>query len=232
MADQNTKAEGTSKMHYVPFKGASYDGGFKHQLRLLLLGDSFNRDTWSATAPQEVVEENIEHGNYRFFNDLQRIVTGVEPASAADRQAFWAKVAFTNLVQESVEMPTTVPSKEQWAGAWAAFPEIIHCTMPDVIFIFSKRAWDWEEYFDSPFTGSAVTDLQPSIPGKPVAYLRDFSTLALGRRALSGCIDHPSYIRRNEKRHPGRWKEWHEWANRLLDVAPGMLGRTGPAFPA
>ena len=222
MADQDTMAENTGKMHYIPYIGASYDSGFKHQLRLLLLGDSFYRDTWSSTAPQEAIKHNIEHGSYHFFNDLQRIVTGASPVSSGDRQAFWDKVAFTNMVQEPVATANTKPNKEQWKGAWAAFPEIIRCTKPDVIFVFSQRAWVMESHFESPFTGSAVMDLWPHIPSKNAAYLRDFSTREPGRHALSGCFDHPSYVQRT-----GQWNEWHKWANQLLDAAPGKLGRTG-----
>lgn len=225
MADQDLTAKDTGEIHYVPYEGASYGSGFKHQLRLLLLGDSFYGDTWFPTAPQEAIRHNVEHGSYQFFNDLQRIVTGASPVSTEDRQAFWDKVAFTNMVQEPVATADSEPSREQWAGAWAAFPEIIRRTRPDVIFVFSQRAWDMERHFDSPFTGSAITDLLPSIPSKDAAYLRDFSALVPGRHALSGCFDHPSYVRRR-----GQWSEWHEWANQLLDAAPGKLGRTGPTL--
>jgi hypothetical protein len=201
--------------YYIPYKGNLYPADYLPGLKLLIIGDSFYTETWSPTAPTEAIEQHISGKNYDFFEEVQWRVTGSQAKDKAERRAFWDRVAFTNLVQEPMAAASAVPTRAHWRRAWACFPQIIRATEPDVIFFFTRRGWNIEEKFDSPFGGSALEQLRPEHRPEDCAYLRDFSSIRPDYRAISGCFNHPS---RDKKRD-----EWHAWAVRLLSKAPAIL---------
>jgi hypothetical protein len=86
-----------------------------------------------------------------------------------------------------------------------------------VIFCFTRRGWNIQAKFDSPFLGSNLEQICPSQRLKDHAYLYDFSSVEPGYRALAGCFNHPSSIASNQL------NEWHQWAARLLDEASAIL---------
>jgi hypothetical protein len=217
MHTKRLSSDNPNRMYYIPWKGPSYKEGYRHGLRLIILGDSFNKDTWSQTAPSEVVQKYVAGEHLRFFAKVQWVVTGTQARSEEERRAFWDRVAFTNLIQESMETPSTPPTEEQWRYAWECFPEIVSTTRPDVIFCFTRRGWNIQAKFDSPFIGSNIEQISSAQRPKDPAYLYDFSSVQPGYRAIAGCFNHPSSIASNQL------GEWHQWAARLLNEAPAAL---------
>jgi hypothetical protein len=55
---------------------------------------------------------------------------------------FWQKVAFCNLVQESMDSASAVPSLENFARGWRALRRTVAETDPHLIIFFTKRGWD------------------------------------------------------------------------------------------
>ena len=43
------------RLNYDPYKGDHYENDYSNGLRLLILGHSFNSNTWDRTAPTDVV---------------------------------------------------------------------------------------------------------------------------------------------------------------------------------
>lgn len=201
-----------SSTHIEPWQGRHYHNGFRHGLRLLILGDSYHSDTW-----EPVVEQHIKTGSLKFYTKIQHMVTGDRSPDEPERRAFWEAVAFTNLIQEPMIAASAAPTFEQWVTAWSLFPEIIRLTKPNLIFCFSRRGWNIQEKLDTPFGGRCLKDLRPTHRPSDCAYLYDFAVMEAGYQAVAACFNHPN---RNVQ-----LDEWHDWAVTLINTAPAILGR-------
>jgi hypothetical protein len=154
----------------------------------------------------------VELGNYSFFQAIQHVVTGQPPSERADRQSFCERIAFVNLIQESMDKPTDPPSGEQWARAWKCFPEIILQTMPDVIFCFTRRGWNAQgSQYPHQLLKDIRNDLRPDC-----ALLYDMSRLRDGYYIVAGGFNHPA------DRGGFNPSNWHPYAQRILDAAPAF----------
>lgn len=209
------------RAHYSPFEGNHYGGGFRDGIRLLILGHSFYGDAWSPDAPSEVILQHHIPSGIRFFSDIEQIITGTVKSDSLEREGFWSRVAFTNLIQEPMKTANTPPTSNQWREAWACFPELIERTRPDLIFCFTKTGWDIQERFGSPFSDSInLVNIRnedgPLAYRSDVAFLYNCESISSGYRVLAGRFNHPSDVRRHNT-----VSDWHNWALRLISSAPG-----------
>ena len=205
-------------MHYIPYIGTNYQDGFAKGLKLLILGDSHHSGTDQRTAASDAITDYIRGESYPFFDRIQQTVTGDPAKSEGERRAFWEKVAFTNLIQESMGASSEAPTKAQWEFAWNCFPEMVSFARPDLLFCFTRRGWNIQAKFNSVFSGENLYNIQTA---NDYAYLYDFSNIAPGYKAVAGCFNHPSS-------RGYRPDDWHPWAELLLQHASSALYKDLP----
>lgn len=201
-------------MHYVPWRGDAYRGGYRDGARLLILGDAFHDAVGAPGFPSEVVGDFVAgRRNYPFFAAIQQVVTGEDARDLPGRAAFWGRTAFSNLVQEPMAGASVSPSAEQWRRAWACFPAVVAAMELDVVFVFSKRGGDAEAAARGA-AGGTVLAMAPEGKRPGLARMREEA----GRQFVSGCFYHPRYLSRNKE----DLKVWHRWAEALVGLTTGL----------
>lgn len=129
-----------------PWKGRDYEVA-----RLLLLGESAY--SWMQDGKEVhptpwhsilTVEEAVtDFPTTPFAIMLTRGVTGKANPTRQDREAGWARVAFTNYVPGTVGGAARIrPSLELWAQAKAEFPDLLRKLRPKNVIVLGKTMWE------------------------------------------------------------------------------------------
>lgn len=183
-------------MHYRPWRGDGYENGFRGGLKLLILGHSHYSDC-DPEATRKYTREHVEEKQGGFWTHVEQVILG-ERLDQDRRRAFWNSVAFSNFIQEPLEQLGDEPTDSQWTQARRAFPEIIAYTKPDLMFVFSIKAWS-ELPDDKEHPGSC------DVPGccKDAYLYRIDSTYQL----FAGAFAHP----RNPRVGRIIWHAWSEY---------------------
>src|SRR5260221_3104767 len=194
-----------SYMHYLPWVGKAYASGYKNGKRLLILAESHYGDV-RRIATRYWTKRHFSKSSAGFWTTIERVIEGHNLDKSA-RRAFWERVAFSNIIQESLDSAGVAPTESQWRRGRRAFREIIFWTRPDLIFVFSKRGFtripDRTE-----FPGSR--ELVLISPNKEPAYMYFIEP---GYKILAGSFNHP-------RRMIYRRDQWHKWARTLVAAAP------------
>lgn len=130
---------------WEPWIGSNYDA-----TRLLLLGES----AYSWKQDGEEVDPSSRHSiltveeaisdfpTTPFAIMLTRAVTGKANPNHEEREAGWARVAFTNYVPGTVGSGARVrPSPALWAQAKAEFPGLLRQLRPRNVIVLGKTMW-------------------------------------------------------------------------------------------
>ncbi|MGB3472853.1 MAG: hypothetical protein WBA51_18705 [Erythrobacter sp.] len=130
---------------FEPWVGENYEKvGLRDGQKLLLVGDSHYAsdisDGRNTDLTNKVVHQMIDDGEWAFFKHVRMVANGLE--EPIEMKSFWHQVAFVNLLQETLPESSSIPSKKQIANGWLALRETVEELKPDVMFIFSARAWD------------------------------------------------------------------------------------------
>ena len=195
--------------HYCPWRGASYDKGLRGGLKLLVVGDShYSDDEKEASDPSltcRIVDQAREEAGWRFFEHIRRTACGVEKPLSQNQ--FWQSVAFVNLVQDALMTSSSLPSAEQIERGWRALRETVAELSPDLMFVFSARAWD----HDGPASRSIETDGNAFVSYGQLYGIGCFPRA--GRKPLwSARFNHP--------RQPGcEASVWRVWAEKAWQLA-------------
>ena len=133
-----------SERFFHPWKGDHYQSGVRDGLKLLVVGDSHYSDDPAECRDREltrtIVRQALTEDGWRFFDHIREVALGL--AEPQERAAFWQSVAFVNLLQEALPTSSSVPSAGQIEHGWLALRETVDELKPDVMLIFSARAWD------------------------------------------------------------------------------------------
>lgn len=76
-----------------------------------------------------------------FFRRVIQTVEGCE-YSAVNPEAGWARIAYSNYVQEALSGPRIAPSLTQWTDAERCFFGQLAITRPRVLLVLGRRLWD------------------------------------------------------------------------------------------
>jgi hypothetical protein len=195
-------------VHYRPWQPRGYRREGYSGLRLLILGHS-HYDDWSKNATRDWTLAHVQKKPDRFWTHIEQVVSG-RVLDPKQRQEFWSNVAFSNFIQEPLAGVGPKPSRRQWQEARRMFPEVVECTRPDVVFVFSTTVWEHLPENEA-YPGSR------HLPGYGRrAYLYQIET---SYRMLAGVFNHP--------RNPVRSREhWHAWSNTLLEAARRLRALT------
>ena len=131
---------------WEPWKGRDYEVA-----RLLLLGESAY--SWVQDGKEVhpsprhsilTVEEAVtDFPTTPFAIMLTRGVAGKANPTRQDREAGWARVAFTNYVPGTVGGAARIrPSLELWAQAKAEFPDLLRKLRPKNVIVLGKTMWE------------------------------------------------------------------------------------------
>ena len=206
-----------SSMFYFPYVGKDYEQGYRDGTKLLILGESFynqveDRNGATCVLGSHVCREPIGP----FYTGVEQMVTGGK-IDGEERWKFWVRVAFTNLIQKSLDGARDKPTDKDWQIARKASVEIINLTKPDLVFVFSKQAFnamaDSEEFPGSKYVDAIDATDSPKGPSKYEAYLYKVKYKPGNRYLLAGRFNHPA--------HPVfPYEKWHKWAEALFKLAP------------
>ncbi len=128
---------------FMPWVGSRYHEGL-FGTKVLILGESqYGSRDETLQFTSYIIEKYGKNKRSRFFTVTQRLVTldkkrGYIPA--AQRRAFWEKVAFYNYVQEFVGTKARMrPTRAHWLAAQQPFLETVEELKPDVIVVLGKE---------------------------------------------------------------------------------------------
>jgi hypothetical protein len=205
-----------SSVFYFPYEGRDYKRGYRDGTKLLILGESFYNQVEDPNGPTFVIGSHVCKKPLRFFTAAEQMVAG-KKLDGEERWKFWTRVAFTNLIQKSLDGPGDKPTDKEWQTARKAFVEIIKWTKPDLVFVFSRRAFsemaDSDEFPESRYIDPIDARDSPKGPSKYEAYLYKVEYKPGNRCLLAGRFNHP--------RHPVfPYEKWHKWAEALFKLAP------------
>jgi hypothetical protein len=187
-------------MHYRPWKGTSYKSGYVSKLKLLILGHS-HYDDFNRNATIHWTKKHFEKPD-RFWLHVEQVVKGF-PLDNTQRKSFWNSVAFANFIQQALERNGR-PTKQQWNEARNSFLQLVRCTEPNLVFVFSTTVWEHlPDAQDQGFSGS----YQP-----PKLGARAYLYQTPDHQFLAGVFNHP----RNPAKSRGYW---HKWATTLIESA-------------
>jgi hypothetical protein len=191
-------------VHYEPWEGFNYAKGYQENVRLLLLGDSHYGDD-RRTATAYWLGRHIQGGEFQFWSALEQMVHDTQLDTTKDRERFWNAVAFANVFQSSMEQPGDQPTVEQKKIANPAFIEMLAALQPDLVLVFSKRAWECLPG-EQEYPGSHNLDgLYAPAPLNSPPFL--FCTPQ--HKIVGAALNHP--------RNPGAaFKAWHDWVELLI----------------
>lgn len=149
---------------FHPWKGNEYEAGFRIGAKVLLVGDSHYGGDPRTSLTVEVVKSLAIVEPIPFFETLRVLTSGTEKALPS--KEFWQRVSFCNLVQECLPRSNAVPSEVQLQTGWRALAVTIEELQPDIMFVFSRRAWSfgWDHLPNEPAIGSgAVREDAPDL---------------------------------------------------------------------
>jgi hypothetical protein len=194
---------GSLAPHYLPWVGERYSAEGFDGLKLLLLGLSHSGDR-SRTATWHWLGRHVVEGGFPFWLHIEKVVAGAE-LGAYSRKDFWNRVAFANLLQESLDEPHEPGPNKFWTPAKRAIQTLIPQLRPDVLFVFSRTAClpDDGEYLGS----RDLVDTRSPYEGDR-AYLYAMPGYSL----VAGCFDDSS----NPVLEAA---VWHDWAKTLMEEA-------------
>lgn len=151
-------------MNFEPFVGDEYSNGFRHGLKLLLLGESHYQkdppydpaihDLPAYTLPftTRVVKEDflgMTDGRSSFENKfiwgrLHRMLTGKEDPTKADAMDAWSRIAYGNYIQHFVGKDAKAQKRAwHWESGKKALPELLEQLAPDRVLVFGKTTWNY-----------------------------------------------------------------------------------------
>src|SRR4051812_26791365 len=119
--------------------------------RVLLLGESMYTDKADDYPPETLIRliRGTVSGEWRkrnnFYKRVYRLVSGNRwsESPAADRAAFWARVAFYNYVQRPVlGRPLDRPAGDMWAESAAYFRDVFDWLAPGAVVVLGKEVWE------------------------------------------------------------------------------------------
>jgi hypothetical protein len=209
--------------YFEPYVGKKYwKEGYKG-LRVLLLGESFHTvgtRGWREAA-QDLLSEYVGGGDFgRTWPTIEAITTTGRPLSAAQRAAFWDRVAYANAVQKPMPRARHRPTAHEWQTVRRATVGYLRRLRPDVMLVFGKAIWEHLPD-DSEFPGSHDVPRLKAVNHEP-AY-----RYVLGPRqaTLAGSFYHPTHLGRGRS-----VRGWNQWARQLLRSAksPHRRGRAAP----
>ena len=133
-----------SERFFHPWQGDRYQSGVRDGLKLLIVGDSHYSDDPAECRDREltrtIVGQAMVEGGWTFFEHIREVALGLQELQ--ERTFFWNAVSFVNLVQEALPTSSSKPSAGQIERGWLALRETVDELKPDVMLIFSARAWD------------------------------------------------------------------------------------------
>lgn len=195
--------------HYLPWVGRRYRQGLNAGLRVMILGDSHYSDE-DREATRYHLRKHIDFKDrYRFWAAVEQIVGGRALRSPEERREFWDAVAFANFLQTSLDAPGVEWLYDEVHRAKQAFVELVERIEPDVLLVFSKRAWSCLPGDDQWPGSHNLTNVRVPKPMNSMAYA---FMLHSGHPMVGGAFNHP--------RNAGvpLWK-WHKWVVRLFAAA-------------
>ena len=196
-------------MHYRPWRGDDYPNGFRKGLKLLILGHSHYDDD-NPDATEKWTRKHVEEKPDRFWTHVEEVIQG-RCLDSDRRREFWNSVAFSNFIQEPLTLGAK-PTDLQWTRARKAFPEIIAYTKPDLMFVFSTKAWSkLPDDREEEYPGSSDV---PSCSGQAYLYRID-----LTYQLFAGAFAHP--------RKPLVERIiWHAWSEFLFTKALSLMKKS------
>jgi hypothetical protein len=151
--------------------------------KLLLLGEShYWADTPESTFTRRLTDTYCKYERSdSYWTNLMQVVSG-KHHSTMERSDFWAKVAFYNYIQESLDEPRLAPDAEMWNLAKKPFLEVHSQLLPDRILIISYRLWDEFDFGGSPCGSVKANDIEMPL----------WKIEINNKTSICGCIRHPS----------------------------------------
>ncbi len=152
------------EVSFLPYVGRRYLEGFDGR-RVLLLGESHYREQGSTTDAgitrsftRETfsdMETSERKGGGKFFDELDRLLTGKRAPSMMDAAEAWQRVAFCNLSQRfagtaSGHRPFSADFRH---GGRVLVENILPILCPDVVLVLGRTTWrmlDYGEQSDLP----------------------------------------------------------------------------------
>lgn len=149
--------------YFIPWEGELYrTAGLGNGVKLLLVGDSHYGAGEKPDFTQKIVNECAIDQPIPFFEKLRMIASGTaEPLCASQ---FWGRVSFCNFVQECLPQTNSIPTDQQLRRGWAALQETIISLAPEMMFVFSRRAWEYCETTLNDGDNSVSRAVRPDVP--------------------------------------------------------------------
>jgi hypothetical protein len=79
--------------------------------------------------------------SYRFYTKLVSTLIGKKP-SLAEKQAFWHRVSYHNLIIKPLLHARSAPTKTMWDDSIKTLPQIISDIRPELCIVLGFRMWD------------------------------------------------------------------------------------------
>ncbi len=192
---------------FQPYVGAHYAQGLFGGRCVLIIGESHYEEEGcppcTDETTQKVITDHIECGNVPYLSYIEGIAGGTRASRA--REEFWSCVAFANFIQAPMATPATRPTKEEVKGSLEPTLQTIAELRPDVIFVFSRLAYNELPYL---MPGGDAERSVKLTDGKWVWRYAQTD----GHMIHAACFSH-----RSAHANPPV-EVWQAWADRVWDI--------------
>lgn len=135
---------------FHPWVGTEYASSGLDGKKILILGESFYGpldpvDAANLPSFAEVVVRGYitRPAGLRLFRTVEKLFGRTPGADAAERLAFWNRVAFGNFIQDVLVDRTSEhrPTEQQWSAARPCFLDLLDALRPDAVLVLGEGVW-------------------------------------------------------------------------------------------
>jgi len=207
---------------WLPWIGKEYP---RQTIKLLLVGESHYAGDRDMTKSQQLCEVDAVAEDYEFTRDvvyesricrywttttLDNINWAFVGKNNFDGALIWDKIAFYNFVQRPMKTVNERPTREDFAGGWRCFVDVVKIIKPTIcIFIGNSAA----NYFDEAMAALNMQNIE-------VNYVK-FINRAWAK--YSELILEEQHLPIHSIRHTGRFFSWKVWHGYLSEKAPETM---------
>lgn len=130
----------TEGRQFKPYKGGLYHEGLMNGRKVLIVGESHYEADGSDDFTTTTVNQCAIEKPSNFFKKIRATACGLTPPPPPAE--FWHRVAFANVVQESMADASDRPTHAQMTRGMTVLKATIRELQPDLILCYSVLAWD------------------------------------------------------------------------------------------
>lgn len=202
---------------WLPAVGKAYSSQPTDK-RLIIIGESFY--AWKNNSEEHVLEllnnkyyvrENIDdHVNKRigFFPNIERAIAGKDTLDSIQKEAFWNRICFHNLVVRPMRNPKERPTYKDYVNGWRSHLPVYKILKPSACIMLGTEASKI----------NAFVEVVDNSSHSKVKYDKIGRYLAKSLKVNTDCLNIIFVF----IKHPSAFFNWRNWHSYLMKEIPDL----------